>query len=480
MNLDIMARISKHKILLFVSDLVVINLSFCFALWLQYRSGIYFPVAQFPFSYLPMFAIASLILVLFFQLHGLYKYQLIENPYNQFIAIAKSTVKAYLVFIVLIFLLKHQLVIQRVTLLLSFVTLGLGLVLYRIILVPKVYRYLKSTGRVKKHIIIVGAGERGRKLAKTINEREDSYFRVIGFVDDKSQFHVRSFHGIPVLGPISSIQALAQNHHPDALLVAINSVSHNRLLEIIDHCKQADCPVHVVSDLYQVIPNRLQVEQFDGIPTFQLKLPRSYLLYNLLKRTFDVVGSFVLLVALLPLFAILAVVIKLTSRGPVFYKTTVIGRDGKPFVWYKFRSMYVNTDDRHHRRFVRDLITGRRKEGNNKITRDPRVTPVGRIIRRFSIDELPQLFNVLKGDMSLIGPRPCLPFEYELMKEWHRRRFQITPGMTGLWQVCGRSEVAYDDMVVMDLYYIENRSFWLDFEILLKTVPVVLTGRGGY
>ena len=475
-----MKPFSPHKILLLLADIFVINLSFCFTLWLQYRSGIYFPVAKFPFSYLPMFFIASLILVLFFQLQGLYKYQFIENPYSQFIAIAKSTAKAYLVFIAFIFLLKHELIIQRITLLLSLAVLGLSLLIYRILLVPKIYQYLKAIGKVKKHVIIVGAGERGQKLAKAINEKKDSYFRVIGFVDDKSGFHGRGFHGIPVLGPISSIKTIARDHHPDALLIAINSVSHSRLLEIIDHCKGANCPIHVVSDLYQVIPNRLQVEQFNGIPTFQLKPPRSYLLYNVLKRAFDIVGSLALLIALSPLFAILGIIIKLTSRGSIFYKTTVIGKDGRPFVWYKFRSMYINTDDSHHRRFVRDLITGRRKEGNNKITRDTRVTPVGRVIRRYSIDELPQLFNVLKGDMSLIGPRPCLPFEYEMMKEWHRRRFQITPGMTGLWQVCGRSEVSYDDMVVMDLYYIENRSFWLDFEILLKTVPVVVMGKGGY
>ncbi len=184
-----------------------------------------------------------------------------------------------------------------------------------------------------------------------------------------------------------------------------------------------------------------------------------------------------------------ALAIKFTSPGPIIFKQIRLGQRGVPFVFYKFRSMLTNTDDRIHREYVTHLIKGNLKEINQgdqetplyKIKEDPRVTRVGRIIRKTSIDELPQLFNVLKGDMSLVGPRPPLPYEVEKYQSWHLRRIlDAKPGITGLWQVEGRSQTSFDDMVRLDLQYIRNWSPWLDFKILLKTVKVVLKSAGAF
>ena len=203
------------------------------------------------------------------------------------------------------------------------------------------------------------------------------------------------------------------------------------------------------------------------------------------KRTLDylLAGAFVVLTA--PLFALIALAIKVTSSGPVFFVQHRIGQDGRLFPFFKFRTMRHNSDDSAHREFSRDFITGSNGNTSNgakvyKLTRDPRVTWVGQFLRRTSLDELPQLFNVLRGEMSLVGPRPPLPYELEHYQDWHKRRLSICPGITGLWQVSGRSSVPFDEMVLLDVYYIEHRSTLMDLRIMAKTLPVMFNGSGAY
>ena len=208
-----------------------------------------------------------------------------------------------------------------------------------------------------------------------------------------------------------------------------------------------------------------------------------------IKRALDVALSGLLIIALLPLFAMIALIIKLTSEGPILFRQTRIGQCGKPFTFLKFRSMYVNNDPTIHKEYVSRLIAGEpdvaQKEGNKaklyKIKNDPRVTQFGKFLRKTSMDELPQFFNVFKGEMSLIGPRPPVPYEFERYDVWHRRRvLEIKPGITGLWQVSGRSRMSFDDMVRLDLQYARTWSLWLDFKILLQTPAAVLMGDGAY
>jgi exopolysaccharide biosynthesis polyprenyl glycosylphosphotransferase len=211
----------------------------------------------------------------------------------------------------------------------------------------------------------------------------------------------------------------------------------------------------------------------------------------LLKRSMDFVGSLVGLVILLPVFLSVALAIKLTSKGPVFFKQERVGRGGKKFTFLKFRSMYVNCDERAHKEYVTKFISqsqeGAANSGSNgeaavyKLTGDRRITSIGNFLRKTSLDELPQFINVLKGEMSLVGPRPPIPYECEIYDIWHRRRLiEVKPGITGLWQVEGRSKSAFNDMVRLDLKYINEWSLWLDLKILLKTPWVMITGNGGY
>ena len=267
----------------------------------------------------------------------------------------------------------------------------------------------------------------------------------------------------------------------------------------------------IVSRIGALLRDRLDTDQFSRIkfsfyvfpddwdsqdperpsnPTFYPDLEKrqkSNRLGRATKRLIDVLGSLSLLAMLSPLFLIIAAAIKLTSRGPVLFQQKRIGEHGTPFTFLKFRSMYMNNDSSEHKEYVRQLIAGQAEKksanGNGggvfKLTNDPRITPVGRILRRSSLDELPQLINVLRGEMSLVGPRPPVPYEVEAYATWHRRRLlEAKPGITGLWQVYGRSRVGFDDMVRLDLRYARNCSPWLDMKILLQTPKAVIGGDG--
>jgi exopolysaccharide biosynthesis polyprenyl glycosylphosphotransferase len=210
----------------------------------------------------------------------------------------------------------------------------------------------------------------------------------------------------------------------------------------------------------------------------------------ILKRCIDVMGSIIALVACAPMFVLISGLIKLTSDGPVFFRQKRVGQYGKGFTFLKFRSMYINNDPAIHQKYVKDLIySGESKPVNGaseeqqvfKIQNDPRVTPIGRFLRKMSLDELPQFINVLKGEMSLVGPRPPIPYELEDYDIWHRRRIlDMKPGITGLWQVEGRSKTSFNDMVRLDIQYMTNWSIWLDLKLLVKTPLAVFTSRGAY
>jgi len=210
---------------------------------------------------------------------------------------------------------------------------------------------------------------------------------------------------------------------------------------------------------------------------------------DLVKRCIDLSGSALALMIFSPVFIAIVAAVKMTSKGPVIFRQTRVGMHGQPFTFLKFRSMYIDRDENPHIDYIKKFINGKPAEPGGegeekdvfKLTKDPRITPVGRLIRKTSLDELPQLINVLKGEMSLVGPRPPLPYEFDLYDTWHKRRLrQVKPGITGLWQVHGRSSTTFDDMVRLDLKYVAERSLWMDIKILLKTPTAVISCKGAY
>jgi len=336
--------------------------------------------------------------------------------------------------------------------------------------------------------VIVGTGPLARRLAFA-SERMWSPV-LAGFVDDPGPYAQRldseALPG-PYLGGIEAIGQLAEEGRITQVLVAREDLSRGRLVELAHQWLALNLQVSLVSSAFEVMVARASASMLGGLPLANLQPSpqRGWKLKS--KRCFDIALASLGGIILLPLLALVAVAIKVTSPGAILYKQNRVGRNGREFTLYKFRSMVANNDDGAHRKYMEAMIRGGEPAGFEqggqkvyKLVNDPRVTPIGRLLRATSLDEFPQLLNVIRGDMSLVGPRPCLAYEWELYEEWQRSRLDVLPGITGLWQVSGRSRVPFEEMVLLDLHYIANWSLSLDLALLLRTVPVVLSGSGGH
>ncbi len=340
----------------------------------------------------------------------------------------------------------------------------------------------------RRQTIIVGVNNFSKKIIKYIIDNHAPFW-VYGLITiDNNEKHAETerdqdFLGKEVKGDINKLPKILKENSINEIIITDKSIARKDLITLLDFLVSTRRVAWFPPELLPIIPMKLQIDNFSGIPMIRMCLQRNPVFFEKIKRLTDIVLSSMLILLLSPLLALVAIAIKLDSKGPIFYLAEAVGKDGKRFKMFKFRSMYVDGDPNIHKQFVTKFIKGeidKEKEKVLKITDDPRVTKVGRIIRRLSIDELPQLFNVFKGDMSLVGPRPCLPYEYELYKDWHRKRNSVVPGITGLWQIAGRSEVDFEEMILLDLYYIYNRNLLMDLAILFETIFVVLQMEGAY
>jgi exopolysaccharide biosynthesis polyprenyl glycosylphosphotransferase len=279
-----------------------------------------------------------------------------------------------------------------------------------------------------------------------------------------------------VLGSRPDLARVLELARPDEVILAEADFDEHTVLEIVDQAHRQGIKVRLAPDATELLVQRGEYVPGQGLPLFELRPPVLTGWDWALKRTFDVVVSAFVLVVGLVIWLAVAAAIKLDSRGPVLYRDPRIGIGEREFGMLKFRTMVANAAE-----LQPELEAANEAEGALfKIRDDPRVTRVGRLLRRFSLDEIPQIVNVLKGEMSLVGPRPLPLRDYRLLDEWHRRRYAVLPGMTGLWQISGRSGLSFDDLVRLDFTYLENWSIWLDISILVKTIPAVIARRGAY
>jgi exopolysaccharide biosynthesis polyprenyl glycosylphosphotransferase len=279
-----------------------------------------------------------------------------------------------------------------------------------------------------------------------------------------------------VLGGVHDLPAVLEELHPDELIVSGVNLDDRSLLELIDTAHERGVRVQIAPTTTDLLTQRGEYVPGQGVPLFELHPPVFAGLDWAVKRAFDIAVSSLIVLIGAPVWLVIAAAVKLDSPGPIFYRDRRVGLGEREFGMFKFRSMYTNASSRQAALEASNEASG----PLFKIKDDPRVTSVGRILRRYSIDELPQVLNVLRGEMSLVGPRPLPLRDYVQLEEWHRKRYLVLPGMTGLWQVSGRIELTFDDLVRLDFYYLENWSIWLDISILAKTLPAVLARRGAY
>jgi exopolysaccharide biosynthesis polyprenyl glycosylphosphotransferase len=338
--------------------------------------------------------------------------------------------------------------------------------------------YTRITGRLleqagyRRRALLVGSGKHIEEVAHALSARARTNVDLVGYIS----LLPRPDNGLRSLGRLEQLTDILSAEKVQEVIIADPDFPQGEALDLVERCHQHGVTVHVAPSTMEILVDRAEFVPGESVPLFTLRPPVFEGIEFAVKRTFDLVLSLIGLVLLSPLLLTIAAAVKLSSRGPVIYRSVRPGIGGRPFHCFKFRTMREHADQ------IQDDLESLNEQSGAlfKIRRDPRLTPVGRLLRRFSLDELPQLANVVRGEMSLVGPRPLPMRDFERLEDWHKKRYLVLPGITGLWQVSGRSELDFDDLVRLDFLYLERWSIFLDLSILLKTIPAVLSRRGAF
>jgi exopolysaccharide biosynthesis polyprenyl glycosylphosphotransferase len=408
--------------------------------------------------------------------NGLYVKDNLLGGTREYAKVFRSAGEGFLLIVIAGFL-EPTLIIARGWLLLAWGGTFFFVAVARFFLRRVVYA-LRKHGFFLTPAVIVGANQEGRWLAEQLLQWETSGLHLVGFVDNKIPVTFPLFHGLVSLGSADRLGEIIEQYNIGEVILASSAYSsRDYLLEIFrKYGVDNQVNIRMSSGLYEILTTSLTVNEFAYVPLVYVNKVRLTGIDNAVKFVLDYVLSFASLLFLSPLLMLIAALVKATSPGPILHKRLVMGLNGKHFHALKFRTMVTNGDE------ILDKYPHLKEElaKNHKLKNDPRITRVGAFLRKYSLDELPQLFNVLKRDMSLVGPRMISPEEVSMYKQFDMNLLTVLPGITGLWQVSGRSDISYDERVRLDMYYVRNWSIWLDLQLLYQTIPAVLKGRGAY
>ncbi len=412
------------------------------------------------YSFLGVTVITSLVGL---EVHGLYQAERSLMNVREFELILKTWGKACLFTLGILFL-AQQLYFSRGVFVLTWSCMLVFMLVQRYGFF-KFNNYLRRRGFVETTALIYGAGVVGQKLMEKFKQSPKLGYHVAGFIDDNGSIVGRNVMGAPIIGGFSSLRETILSTGATKLFIALPQVPSKVVVDIMNVCRETGCEFQIVPSLYDIVIQRVKVTEVEGIPLIGVAEPKYSFKTQVIKRIFDLVVSSLLIIILAPLMAAIALIVKFTSKGPVLFIQKRVGQDGKRFPFYKFRSM--KSDSPIYAITPKDKL-------------DPRITSIGRFLRRSSLDELPQLFNVIKGDMSLVGPRPEMPFIVDKYNDLHRQRLNVKPGITGLWQISADRKSAIHENMDYDIYYINNQSILLDLVIMCKTITSCLRGVGAY
>lgn len=469
---------SAWKYVLWLSDSLLIFVACLFAYIARYVLQWFIdvePASDLAFSaYIPAALGLMFLLPIAFRLSKVYPYRRGQGRLEEVYAIATTTTASVVVVIAISLLFQSQLDSRLMFLYIAiFITTLLSISRFVITILLS---YLRKYDVGVERILLVGAGDVGRMVMRNIVARPELGYKLVGFVDDNPVKGNTDIGTFPALGAVENIDTVLANEDVQRLIICLPWQSHRTTQRLLRLCATNGVVAQVVPDLFQATKNQMVVEQLNGIPLISTS-DVSIKGWNLIvKRIIDI-----LLISLIfffgwPIGLLIAMLIRLDSAGPIIYWQTRVGKNGKEFRCYKFRSMVDGADGMREELAETNEATG----PLFKMKDDPRLTTIGRFLRRYSLDELPQLYNVFCGDMSLIGPRPNRPEEVAQFSEWHKKRMSASPGLTGLAQVSGRSDLTFDETVLLDIYYVENWTILLDINIVLRSVPAVLRAHGAY
>jgi exopolysaccharide biosynthesis polyprenyl glycosylphosphotransferase len=459
-------------------DALLINLSFLIAYWMRY--DLQWPRVVLPENkesytvFLPVALALTLLLPTLFALGGVYQQKRGRSWLDEVYAVSSGTAMGVVIIIALTFGL-YRIYPSRVIFLMVGAAIVALLSLERLLL-RAMRAELRKRGHGIRRVLIAGAGEIGRSVMRSIVAHRELGYRVVGFVDDNPEKGHTDIGRFRALGALENLPDIVSQEKVDEVIVTLPWMYQRQIMSIVRQCERHDVRARIVPDLFQLSLNQVNVEDLGGIPLLSFREPRVGGWVWWVKRALDFAIALVGLIVLSPLLLLIALAIKLDSPGPVIFSQTRVGKGGRLFTFYKFRTMHLGAEEEKEK--LADLNEA--QGALFKIKDDPRKTRMGRILRRTSLDELPQLYNVLKGDMSLVGPRPQVPEEVGQYHEWHKKRLETVPGVIGLPQVSGRSNLTFDEMCLLDIYYIENWSPALDTKIVLQMIPKVILGEGAY
>lgn len=429
------------------------------------------PAAKLDYALITLVATPAWLLL--FWLYGLYEPRQVLSPVNEFKQVFHGVIGGA----VLIFVADSlfNLNLARGWALLA---MGSGLLVVGAerLVIRKTLHFLRRRGGDATRTIVVGANHEGRSVARALRRESWLGYRIIGFVDDRLPRGEAVEGKNVVLGSTAEIKGLIEEHRATLVLVAATAFESTRLNRLFWELQDIDVDIQITSGTLDLMASRMTVQSVAGIPLLYIRRTGMDRVQRTIKRGIDVVGSALGLVILSPPLLAMGIWIKLDSPGGAFFKQVRVGRDGEPFTCLKYRTMVANAEERKSE--LEHLSQG--PGFLFKLKDDPRVTEAGRFLRRYSLDELPQLWNVLRGEMSLVGPRPALPSEVQQYDDWVRNRLKVKPGITGLWQVSGRVETSFSDYIRYDLFYIQNWSLAFDLWILWRTLRAVVTAEGAH
>ncbi|WP_162179489.1 sugar transferase [Thermogemmatispora carboxidivorans] len=408
-----------------------------------------------------------------FAIRGLYQLRLTGTWFRQMWAIISSAT------IGMAFLITYYFVFQPTAnsrLLVPFVwATSIVLLCLGRLIASAIMGTLYQLGLGETRVLVVGSGRLAKMIMQHITANPSLGYSIVGFLHDLEN-PPGDFGRFKMLGTLDDLGMAIRSMQVDEVIIALPSHLHEQVIRTVRLCERLGTSFKLIPDLYELSLSRIDMESIEGIPLIGIRQSSLNRWQRAVTRAVDIAVSSLILLVGAPLWLCIALAIRLDSPGSVIYKSTRIGLNGKPFQMYKFRSMYQNADQ-----MLTALLDRNEAQGPLfKMRADPRITRVGRLLRKLSLDEIPQFINVLKGEMSLVGPRPALPREVAQYEEWQKGRLAIKPGISGLWQVRGRSDLSFDEGVLLDLYYIENWSLRLYFQILFGTIPAVIFRRGAY
>ena len=465
--------------ILVISDAAMTFLAFWVAYYFRFQLFVNFfnSSAIIPFGdYRFLFFSMPFLWLVIFAVNGLYAKDNLLGGIREYSSVFRSATQGFLLITIADFL-APTLIIARGWL---FMTWGFTFMFVSVgrFLLRRVVYALRRHGFFLTPAVIVGANEEGRWLAEQLLHWETSGLHLIGFVDKKAPAFVPLFHNLVCLGSVEKLGEIIEQYRIGEVILASSAFStRDYLLEIFRRYGVTDeVNIRMSSGLYEILTTSLTVNEFAYVPLVYVNKVRLTGIDTIVKFVLDYVLATVSLILLAPFLAFISILVKISSPGPVIHKRLVLGLNGKKFHAWKFRTMVANGNE------ILDQQPELKEElaRNHKLKNDPRITRVGAFLRKYSLDELPQLINVLKREMSMVGPRMISPPEVSMYKQFDMNLLTVLPGITGLWQVSGRSDMSYEERVRLDMYYVRNWSIWLDLQLLFQTIPAVIRGRGAY